>query len=78
MPARSSSGTKKAAGRGAKGSGKRERISPRGDTRYVRRDAQGQFKESDDAGRSQKADRRTQAKTSVKSGYGDRGDRRGK
>lgn len=54
---------------------KRERISPRGDTRFVRRDEQGQFKESDDAGRSLRVDRRKKARTKVKSGQGDRGDR---
>ena len=54
----------------------RERIAPRGDARYVRRDSAGQFSESDDVGRSLRADRRTQAKTEVKSGQGDRGDRR--
>ena len=57
------------------GTAKRERISPRGDTRYVRRDATGQFKESDDAGRSLSADRRRKAKTRAKPGYRDRGDR---
>lgn len=65
--------TKKASTKRA--SGARERISPRGDTRFVRRDAEGQFTESDDAGRSLAADRRTKAKTTSKSGYGDRGDR---
>jgi hypothetical protein len=60
----------------SRGSGKRERIAPRGDTRFVRRDGKGQFKESDDAGRSFSVDRRKKAKTKVKSGYGDRGDRR--
>jgi len=53
---------------------KRERISPNGDARFVRRDAQGRFKESDDVGRSLAQDRRKQAKTTVKSGQGDRGD----
>ena len=55
---------------------KRERISPNGDTRFVRRDEQGRFKESDDAGRSLAQDRRKQAKTTVKSGQGDRGDQK--
>ena len=55
--------------------GKRELISPRGDARYIRRDAQGRIKESDDVGRSQKQDRARKAKKKVKSGYGDRGDR---
>ncbi len=60
----------------SKRSGKRELISPNGDKRYVRRDAQGRFTESDDVGRSLSQDRKRQAKTSVKSGYGDRGDRK--
>jgi hypothetical protein len=53
---------------------KRELISPRGDARYIRRDAKGRIKESTDVGRSQKADRRTKAKRKVKSGEGDKGD----
>jgi hypothetical protein len=57
---------------------KRERISPKGDTRFVRRDERGRIKESDDAGRSLSADRRTKAKTATRSGEGDRGDRRTK
>jgi len=55
---------------------KRELIDTGADKRYVRRDDQGQFKESDDVGRSLAADRRTRAKTEVKSGQGDRGDRK--
>jgi len=54
---------------------KRELISPNGDKRYVRRDNQGRIKESDDAGRSLSQDVRKPAKTKVKSGQGDRGDR---
>jgi hypothetical protein len=57
--------------------GKRELIEPhKGDKRYVRRDAKGQFKEVDDVGRSLAADRRTKAKTVVKPGQGDKGDRK--
>ena len=56
-------------------SGKRELITPKGDARYVRRDAKGRIKESDDMGRSLKQDRAQSAKTKTKSGYGDRGDR---
>lgn len=56
-------------------SGKRELIAPRGDSRYVRRDAKGEFKESDDVGKSLTADRRTKARKKVKPGYGDKGDR---
>lgn len=57
-------------------SGKRELIDTGTDKRFVRRDAQGQFKESDDVGRSLAADRRRKAKASTKSGYGDKGDRK--
>jgi len=68
---------KKAAKKAAKrpAASKRELIKPRGDARYIRRDAKGRIKESDDVGRSQKADRRTKAKRKVKSGQGDKGDR---
>jgi hypothetical protein len=55
---------------------KRELIAPRGSKRYVRRDAKGRIKESDDVGRSLAADRRRQARTVAKPGQGDRGDRR--
>ncbi len=55
---------------------KRELIAPKGDKRYVRRDSKGKFNESDDVGRSLAADRRKNAKTSVKAGQGDKGDRK--
>lgn len=55
---------------------KRERISPNGDARFVRRDEQGRFTESDDVGRSLSQDRKRQARTTVKSGQGDRGDQK--
>lgn len=59
--------------------GKRELIEPnKGDKRYVRRDIEGRFNESDDVGRSRAADRRKKAKTTVKSGQGDKGDQRRK
>ena len=45
------------------------------DKRYVRRGAQGRFKESDDVGKSLAADRRTKATTKAKRGQGDKGDR---
>ena len=57
-------------------SSKRERIAPQGDTRFVRRDEQGRFKESDDAGRSLAQDRREHAKHTSGPGQGDRGDRK--
>jgi hypothetical protein len=51
---------------------KRELIEPTGDKRYIRREEKGRIKESDDVGRSLAADRRTKAKTVVKSGQGDK------
>jgi len=54
---------------------KRETIDTGSDKRFVRRDAGGQFKESDDVGRSLASDRRTKAKRTVKPGQGDKGDR---
>jgi hypothetical protein len=59
-----------------KASSKRELIDTGTDKRYVRRDAEGQFKESDDVGRSLSADRRRKAKKKSKSGQGDKGDRK--
>jgi len=48
----------------------------KGDKRYVRR-KKGKFtKSQDDVGRSLTSDRRQPAKAQVKSGEGDRGDRR--
>jgi len=58
-----------------KAAAKRELISTGTDKRFVRRGAKGQFKESDDIGRSLKRDRPQKAKRKVKSGQGDRGDR---
>jgi hypothetical protein len=55
---------------------KRELIDTGTDKRYVRRDAKGQFKESDDVGKSLSQDVRKAAKTKVKAGQGDRGDRK--
>ena len=56
--------------------GKRELIEPhKGDKRYVRRDENGQFKESDDVSRSLSQDQKRTASKSTKSGQGDRGDR---
>ncbi len=52
----------------------RELIDTGTDKRYVRRNKKGEFKESDDVGRSLAADRRKKAKTVAKKGEGDRGD----
>ena len=54
---------------------KRELINTGTDKRYVRRDASGKFKESDDVGRSLAQDRQRKAKTKAKRGQGDKGDR---
>jgi hypothetical protein len=64
---------KKTAGR--KKAAKRELIDTGADKRFVRRGVRGKFKESDDVGTSLTADRRKKAKTKVKSGQGDKGDR---
>ena len=69
--------TKKASSK--KSSSKRELIDTGTDKRYVRRDDKGQFIESDDVGRSLAKDVKRKAKTTVKSGQGDKGDqKRGK
>lgn len=54
----------------------RELIDTGSDKRFVRRDKEGQFKESDDVGRSLGQDRRQRAKTTVPAGQGDRGDQK--
>ena len=58
--------------------GKRELIDTGTDKRYVRRDAKGQFEESDDQGRSLAQDVKQRAKTQVRAGQGDRGDQKQK
>ncbi len=54
--------------------GRRELIDTGTDKRYVKRNQDGTFKESDDVGKSLAADRRQKAKKKVKAGYGDQGD----
>jgi hypothetical protein len=54
---------------------KRDTVRTKSATLYAKRTARGRFKEMDEKGRSLKVDRRRKAKTKVKSGYGDRGDR---
>ena len=53
----------------------RERTDTGHDKRYVRRDAQGRFEESDDVGRAAAQDGRRDAENETRSGQGDRGDR---
>lgn len=72
--ARKKAAKKKTATR--KSAAKRELIDTGTDKRYVRRNALGtSFVESDDVGRSLAQDVRRKARTKVKSGQGDRGDR---
>lgn len=52
----------------------RELIDTGKDKRFVRRDDEGKFKESDDVGRSLAQDTRQAAQKEVPSGQGDRGD----
>jgi hypothetical protein len=59
-----------------KGRNDRELIDTGTDKRYVRRDEGGRFEESDDQGRSLAQDVKRKAETKVKSGQGDRGDRK--
>jgi hypothetical protein len=54
---------------------KRELIDTSTDKRYVRRDEEGKFKESDDVGRSSAQDQKRDAENASKPGHGDRGDR---
>ena len=53
----------------------RERIDTGNDKRYVRRDEQGQFDEVEDVGRSSAQDQKREARSTTRSGQGDRGDR---
>ena len=53
----------------------RELVDTGTDKRFVRRDEDGKFKESDDVGRSLAADQRHESKTKPKRGEGDKGDR---
>jgi hypothetical protein len=61
-----------------KASSRRELIEPtKGDKRYVRRNAKGEFNKVVDVGKSLSSDKRTTAKKKVPKGQGDRGDRKG-
>jgi hypothetical protein len=55
----------------------RELIDTGKDKRYVRRDDQGQFNESEDVGRSSAQDQKRDAQNDTRKGQGDRGDRKG-
>jgi hypothetical protein len=53
----------------------RELIDTGTDKRFVRRDSEGKFKESDDVGRSLAQDQKRHSTTKPKRGEGDKGDR---
>ena len=55
-------------------SSERELIDTGTDKRYVRRDEKGQFKESDDQGRSLSQDQKRHAKNDKPRNQGDKGD----
>jgi hypothetical protein len=65
--------TKRSAGK--RSAAKRELIDTGTDKRFVRRNAAGQIKESDDVGRSLSVDQRRAARTRTRPGQGDKGDR---
>lgn len=67
------SATKKATKRA---SGKRDLIENRAGAFFAKRSKDGTFKDLEERGRSLAADRRTKAKKSSKSGFGDQGDRK--
>jgi hypothetical protein len=73
--AKKTAGAKKSAAT-KRNSSKRELIDTGRNKMFAKRRADGTFKEMDDVSRSLRADRRTTAKTSAKSGFGDTGDRR--
>ena len=62
----------------ARPAGKRDLVRRPKASAFAKRTARGRFKEMDDVGRSQKADKARKAKKKVRSGYGDQGDERPK
>ena len=67
---------KRAGTKRARSAGKRDLVRRPKASAYAKRTARGRFKEMDDVGRSQKADKPRKAKKTVRSGYGDQGDER--
>ena len=68
--------TPKRAAKRSRPAGKRDLVRRPEASAYAKRTARGRFKEMDDVGRSQKADKPRKAKKTVRSGYGDQGDER--
>jgi hypothetical protein len=73
--AKKSSSAKRGTRTSSRAAGKRDLVRRPGASSYAKRTAGGRFKEMDDVGRSQAADKPRASKTSVRSGYGDQGDR---
>ena len=67
---------KRASAKRSRPAGKRDLVRRPKASAYAKRTARGRFKEMDDVGRSQKADKPRKAKKTVRSGYGDQGDER--
>ena len=67
---------KRASAKRSRPAGKRDLVRRPKASAYAKRTARGRFKEMDDVGRSQKADKARKAKKKVRSGYGDQGDER--
>ncbi len=65
---------KRASAKASSPAGKRDLVSRPKASSYAKRTASGRFKEMDDVGRSQKADKPRKAKRAVRSGFGDQGD----
>jgi hypothetical protein len=65
---------KRASAKRSRPAAKRDLVRRPKASSYAKRTARGRFKEMDDVGRSQKADKPRKAKRTVRSGYGDQGD----
>jgi hypothetical protein len=79
MNTKKSSAKKSATRSGAakrKPASKRSLVAPKGDKRFVRRNAKGEFKKVVGVGRSLSSDKRRKSKTKVAKGQGDRGETR--
>jgi hypothetical protein len=66
--------TKKTMKKAARKAARRDVVRAPTATSWAKRDRAGQFTELDETGRSLASDRRTKAKTTVPSGFGDQGD----
>jgi hypothetical protein len=67
---------KRSSAKRSRPAGKRDLVRRPKASSYAKRTPRGRFKEMDDVGRSQKADKPRKAKKTVRSGYGDQGDER--